>query len=169
MSYTLYPVRVIGALLFRPITYTNIAMGEDRGSTSGREGYELVVDPMSFPFQDPNDAVTEDGDVQSSKSLHWQEGLEMSGFGEGGDVDGSDGMFEDGGIFLKADSNFVNISSPPEMEDLVPQTVFEPENYDGVLGFDNAILLRYGTDFEFTEYTSAPELDKTTLLTDFTL
>jgi hypothetical protein len=169
MSYTLYPVRVKEALLFRPITYTNIAMGEDGGSTSVEEGHELGIDLTSFPFQDLNDAVAEDGDLQFSKSADWLEMFEMSGFGVGGDIDGGDGTFRDGGGFLKADSNFTNISSAPKMDDRAPQTVFEIENYDSVLGFDNVIPLRCAADFEFTEYTGTPELDMTTLLADFSL
>jgi len=144
-------------------------MGEDGDSTARRGGHELGIDLMPFPFQDPNDAVTEDGDVQSSKSTDWLETFEMSGFVVGGDVNGGDGVVGDGTGFLRGDSNFINISSPPKMEDRVQQTVFELENYDDVLGFDNAIVFRYATDFEFTEYASASELNMTTFLTDFSL
>jgi hypothetical protein len=168
MSYTLYPIRVKVALLFRSLTYTNIAMGEDGGSTSGRVGHELGIDLMSLPFQDPNDAVMEDGDVQYSKTTHWLDAFEMSGFGLGGGVDGGNGMFGDGVGFLRADSDFVNISSPSKMEERIPQRVFELENYDGLLAFDDAILFRHGTDFEIRAYT-ASELHIPTILADFAL
>jgi hypothetical protein len=150
-------------------------MGEDGGSTSrrGRHG-EIGIDLMSFHFYDMNDAVMEDGDVLSSKSPDWLQMVEMSGFmvdGDvhSGDVDGGHSIFRDHGEFSEAESNFINSSSPTNMEDGPPQTVFALEDYSNIFEFDNEMPFQYATDFEFTEHTDVTELYMTTPLVDLSL
>lgn len=150
-------------------------MGEDGGSTSRRGHHdEIGTGLMYFHFHGVNDAVTEDGDVQSSKSPDWLQMVEMSGFMVNGDVhsedlDGGHSIFRDHGEFSKADSNFINSSLPTNMEDGPPHTVFALEDYGNILEFDNEIPVQYVTDFEFTEHTGVTELHMTTPLIDLSL
>jgi hypothetical protein len=173
----------------------NTAMGEDGGSMSHRGRHdEIGIDLMSFHFHDMNDAVTEDGDVQSSKSPDWLQMVELSGFMvdqdvhsrdvgngdidsgyvnggdvDGGDVDGGHSIFRDYGEFSKADSYFINSSSPTNTEDDPPQTVFALEDYGNILEFDNQMPFQYVADIEFTEHTGVTELHMTTPLIDLSV